>query len=127
MGLMFSTENIDFKLTNIMGNSSEAKAFPIEFEKLSLTSENLMYRLSEFENLSVASLTIDDQNAGFSDIGLKTKYSKSELSERLESERDHFNLNIASVDINDYKLESILSSEASFTSDKTNINSPELP
>lgn len=124
--LMFSTENLDLKLTNIVSNSSEAKDLSIEFEKLSLTSENLMYRLSEFENLAISFLTIDDQNANFSDIELKTKYSKSEFSERIESERDHFDLSIASVDINNYKLTSIFSSDASFTSENININSPEL-
>ena len=124
--LMFSTENLDFKLNTIVSNSLESKDFPIEFETLSLTSENLMYSLSEYENLSISSLAITTQNAGFSNVELKTKYSKSELSKRIESERDHFDLRIASVDINNYQLKSILSSNTSFTSENININFPEF-
>ncbi|WP_431136770.1 hypothetical protein [Psychroserpens mesophilus] len=124
--LIFSAEKLDFQLDSVVFNSSETKKLPFAFQNLSLSSENLKYNISEFENLFVASLNMNNQNTTLEEFELKTKYSKAELSKRIKTERDHFDLSIASVDIQNHNLKFDKTSSAHFEADSILINKPDF-
>jgi hypothetical protein len=122
--LIFSTEHLNLKLTFVESNTTEPNGLPFAFKDISITSENLNYAIGELDNLFVASLNIDSQNADFFDVKLKTKYSRTELSKHLKTERDHFDLSMASVEIQKYDYDVDTSNTASFDADKILFNKP---
>ena len=122
--LIFASEHLNVKLSSVESNTGKSEELPLTFKDITITSEHLKYAISPFENLDVSSLSIDTENAEFSDVKLKTKYSKSELSKRIETERDHYDLSVASVNIKSYKLDIDTSLTAAFETKNIVIDKP---
>ncbi|MEM5565175.1 hypothetical protein WNY78_08665 [Psychroserpens sp. AS72] len=102
--ILFSSENLNFESSSIVSNSIENSNLPFTFDGFLLTSENTKYKLNDFDNLFVKSIAINSKNSKLSEVKLQTKYAKQELSKHLKTERDHFDLNVASVEIKNQKL-----------------------
>ncbi len=103
--LLFSTENLNLQLSSIVSSASRASKLPFTFEDVLIASEKIKYRLNEFDDLFIESIEINPTDSKFLGLELKTKYLKEELSKHLKTERDHFDLSIASVEIKNQNLE----------------------
>jgi len=122
--LLFITKNLEMQLDSITINSSGTEKLPFTFKTISFNSEDVKYSINDFENLYVSSLEIDNHNLKFQDLKLKTKYSKTELSKRLKFERDHFDLSVTSVDVQNYNLTFDANSKVTFKSDRVFVDRP---
>ena len=98
--LIFKTDAFYLDLDAIELNSETlASRLPFNFGNVSVRSKNLKYQVGEFEHLFIDSLHLKNQRSMFSEVKFKTKYGKRELSQIIKKERDHFNVEIASVEI----------------------------
>ncbi|TXD82343.1 hypothetical protein ESY86_15030 [Subsaximicrobium wynnwilliamsii] len=98
--LIFKTNNLEFKLEGISVNAETlASKLPLEFKDLTFSTKNLKFQTNEFDDLYVDSISVTKTHSKFSGVAIKTKYSKSELSQRIKKERDHFDVTIASAEV----------------------------
>ncbi|WP_186990455.1 AsmA family protein [Constantimarinum furrinae] len=70
---------------------------PINFSGYTLEGDSLFTKISRYENLYTRTFSINDGNAVFNNIALKTKYSRAEHSRLLATELDHVNLTVDNV------------------------------
>ncbi|TYB74388.1 hypothetical protein ES676_06850 [Bizionia saleffrena] len=68
------------------------RRLPVEFKKYKASADSIFVKTNAFENLTVTDFNLEDKKAVFNTIKLKTKYSKNELSQKITTERDHFDL-----------------------------------
>ena len=73
---------------------------PIEYKTYKAKSDTVFVKVGPYENLTAKGFRIENRNAKFNDLTLKTKYSKRKLSRLITKERDHYNLSLNSVSIN---------------------------
>lgn len=77
------------------------RKIPLDFKAYSAKSDSVFVKLGPYENLTVKDFTIEDHKAVFKEIHLKTKYSKRELSKIIKKERDHYDLSLKSLALDD--------------------------
>lgn len=90
--------NFEFKGFGV-NPESEKKRVPFTYKSFDLEGKNLKWAVNDYENLTIGSLNVADSSAVFKDFGLKTKYSKQQLSDILKDERDHFDVNIKQLNL----------------------------
>ncbi|EGV42733.2 hypothetical protein BZARG_2531 [Bizionia argentinensis JUB59] len=102
--LMLQVENTNFSLKDIRfdKNTSEQK-IPISYTDLNLIFDTLFFRMGDYEDLTLGKSEIKNQQINFQELTLKTKYSKQELSRIISVERDHYNVKIKSVKLEDFE------------------------
>ncbi|WP_276167853.1 hypothetical protein [Zobellia alginiliquefaciens] len=70
---------------------------PVTYASLNFTGESLYVDLGAYEVLSIAKVDVNEGNLSVSDLKLKSKYNKTELSWHLHKEHDYINLEIPKV------------------------------
>ncbi|AXP82356.1 hypothetical protein CJ739_3294 [Mariniflexile rhizosphaerae] len=99
--LILNSKNIDVTIQNIELFDKETKnKKALSFESYQLSFENLFYQLNDFENVTVKKSEINNDKIKLNTVTLKTKYTKQKLSSLLTTERDHFNISIDSIELN---------------------------
>jgi len=120
---VLKTENLDLVLSQIrQAPESSNSKFPLIFEDIMFQTENLVYSLGNFENLYISSIDIDKLTSKFRGLRLKTKFGQRELSEIIKTERDHFNVEIKSLVINNQDLGYKKDSTFYYNSKKISLN-----
>jgi len=98
---VLKTEGVNLVLSQIsQAPESSNSQLSLMFEDISFQTENLVYSVGNFENLYVSNIDIDKLTSKFEEVKLETKFGQRELSEIIKTERDHFNVEIASMVIN---------------------------
>lgn len=125
--LLLKTENFTANVMDVQLSERTVKnRIPFLFKDYNFHFDSMFYHLSEYENVTIQSSKITREAAEFNNIKLQTKYSRQELSSMISKERDHFDVNINSIVLNDqefgYKNDSIFY----FTSPKIVIDQPKL-
>lgn len=82
-----------------------ARKIPFDYKNYMIKGDSIFTKLSSYDNLTVGDFNIDNGNARFNRISLKTKYSKKELSRIISKERDHYKLNLASLIIDEMDID----------------------
>ena len=77
------------------------RKIPATFKNYSAESDTVFVKVSAYENLIVKDFTIKNRKAVLKDVHLKTKYSKKELSKLISKERDHYDLSMKSLTVED--------------------------
>jgi hypothetical protein len=72
---------------------------PVTYSNYQATADSVFLKVSPFENLKTGPLTIKDRQATVNSIRLATKYSIPKHTKLLEKERDHFDVTLASLNI----------------------------
>jgi hypothetical protein len=124
--LLLKTEHMNFNMSALQSNASTKQSQPFDFDTMSITIDSLYFRLGEFENLYVDSIKITNKKALLYNICLKTGFSKTALSNIISTERDHFDLNIFSLEIQKQKLLFQKNRIAGFSCDALIINEPDF-
>lgn len=72
-------------------------AIPLHYEGYSLKTGRVFLDLGPFETLSIKACTVAGEELSLKQLLLKSKYTRQELSKRLNKEHDHIQLSIAEV------------------------------
>lgn len=120
--LVFSSPDFNLKVDALKLNQNENN--PLEFDDFSLQSRHLKYALNDYDDLLVDSLSITNTSSFFTEVSIKTKFGKEELSRIIDKERDHFNVNFKSVEFFGQELNFLKSSPFSLKSERVQINAP---
>ena len=100
---LISIESIDLSLKQVTTNPEIiTKYVPFTFTEYKLDFQKFNAPLGEFEALKMESMVIDNSNIEINNISLATIYSKSELSKKITYQRDHINLFIPSINVEDH-------------------------
>jgi len=75
------------------------RKIPLEYKSYTAKSDTVFVKVSPYENLTVKDFTVENRNAFFENLILKTKYSKRELSKLISKERDHYDLSLKSLSV----------------------------
>src|SRR5690606_27257396 len=95
---MLYTKGLSVELEGIkINNSTLFHKIPFEYIRFEAKSDSVFVKVSPYENLTVEDFSIKNNNAVFKNLTLKTKYSKRELSKIIHKERDHYNLSLDSL------------------------------
>ncbi|WP_289044162.1 hypothetical protein [uncultured Olleya sp.] len=99
--VLLKTENLNFSLSDFIFNGKQTSntKTPFQFKNVTLKIIDLEYQVNSFETLSFNELIFDNNTTAISDLKLKTKLSKENLSNQLQTERDHFDLHIPKIKI----------------------------
>lgn len=73
------------------------KKLPFTYSIYELKMQDVLLKSGEYENLMVENLHINKQKSVLTSVKLLTKYSKAELSKRISKERDHFDISVDSI------------------------------
>lgn len=87
------TEKASVGITGIVISSeSLQKRLPVTFESYNVNADSIFLKVNAFENLSATNVILKNKKATLEALHLKTKYSKTELSEKINKERDYFDV-----------------------------------
>lgn len=101
--LLLKSEQMDFKANNIaLKKSNPEEKASITFQDYLLTFSNLFYRLNDYENVFVKYADFNTDFHKIETLSLKTKYSQELLSKQISVERDHFDLTIDSIKVENH-------------------------
>jgi len=101
------------------------RRLPVEFENYTANADSIFVKTNPYENLTLSNFNLEDKRAVFNTVALKTKYSRTELSEQILKERDHFDLEIKKIIVNNINF-GFDKRELYVSSDYINMNSPDL-
>ncbi|MDN3725256.1 hypothetical protein QRD02_12775 [Aequorivita sp. SDUM287046] len=106
-------------------NKSIVQKIPFEYKDFEAKSDTVFVKVSPYENLTVENFSIEDKDAVFTNVLLKTKYSRRELSKVILQERDHFDLSLKTLKIQDFDF-GFLQNKFFAKSKHIALNSPSL-
>lgn len=96
-----STVNIrDIKIDKDIIN----RRFPVEFKNYRANADSIFVKTNPYENLTVADFNLENKQAVFNNVTLKTKYARTELSQQISTERDHFDLEVEKISVDNIKF-----------------------
>lgn len=97
------TKGLTIEVDNIkVDNKTVTRKIPFEYSDFDAKSDTVFVKIGHYENLTVEGFSIDNRNAIFKNLKLKTKYSKKELSRIITKGRDYYNLSLQSLSIQDF-------------------------
>lgn len=95
-------ENINFSLTGgKTGPELIKNKIPVQYDRYELTTKDIFVDLGPYEIFRASELQLKPKKATMRHLTLATKLSKSELSQNLSVERDHVDLKIPQLEIED--------------------------
>ena len=122
--LIVKAEKLDFAITEFVMDPKSDSKVPFVFNNSILNGTNLKYKAGVFETITLDDFTLDNNNVSIEGFSLKTNYTKEELSKVITTERDHFDLRIPKIEIQNQKVTFENKKINGFSSDKLVINLP---
>ena len=117
--------SLDLKEVSLNNQTKEGKV-PFKLKDFDLKVDSLFYAMNDFENLEVGSIDASMGQTRASQLRLKTKYSRATMDEMIETERDHFNLEVKSIQVSDQDFGYINDSTPYFKTGSIKIQQPEF-
>ena len=100
---LLKVETIEFSIKDVGTDPIQIKEYiPFKFDDYDLAFSNVSGPSGEYEEFFIGNYTMDSTSIEILDFKFNTKYSKSELSEKMRYERDYLNLKIPSIRINEH-------------------------
>ncbi|GAA3515652.1 hypothetical protein GCM10022393_32000 [Aquimarina addita] len=98
-------EHFDLTLNNTKINKNTIhNKIPLYFENVSLDAKNLALNTSRFEKMTVRNINLDKKKLKLDSLLLVSKYSKTVLSKKLTTERDHVTLSIPIIQLQNFDI-----------------------
>ena len=122
----FFTKDFSIEIGNIqLDNKILSNRIPIKYQTIEAKGDSIFFKANAYENLTVGNFSLENHNAIFNDLLFKTKYPKNEFSQKLDVERDHYDLILKTLSID--KLDfGFLDDELYVKSNKINLDTPSL-
>ncbi|GGG43492.1 hypothetical protein [Bizionia arctica] len=125
--LKLQTQNINLKIKNILYNEeTKNRKLPIDFGSYSLFFDSFFAQMGDYENVTLKQASVTNKTIDLTEFKLYTKYSKETLSKIIPFQRDHYNLEIDSIVVNQPKLDVVRDSVFSFDSNKIVVYQPDF-
>lgn len=100
---ILSVKEIDLNLKHVSTDPEIITDYiPFEFSEFYMTLTDMTVPLGKFEVLQMGSMELDNSTMAIKDISLATALSRAELSKQITAERDHINLNISDIVVNEH-------------------------
>ncbi len=80
------------------------KKIPLTYDHVSLVTDSVYMKISKYEDLTINSLKLEDKDIHLEGISLVPKYSKNEFARIIPFERDYTELQVPSIDVQDYEF-----------------------
>lgn len=101
--VQLETENLTLKINDITVNAETvARKIPLDYGFIAANGDSVFVNAGTYENLTIKSFSISDHTIKLNDLLFKTKYSRLELSRIIPVERDHYDLSIPMVSIENF-------------------------
>lgn len=125
--LLFYAEKLTANVMDIALDTTSVKnPIPFDYKNYNFSYNNLFYSMSDYENLEIASAEITQEQAVFNHLKMYTKYSKATYDRMLSIERDHFDVTVTSLVLEDQKFGYEKDSVFYFKSPKITFENPEM-
>jgi hypothetical protein len=96
--LLLKSTDVMLSLDDVMTDAKVMeKKLPFTYSNYELKMQKVFLKSGDYENLMVEDLLSNKQKLVLKSVKLLTKYSKAELSRRISKERDHFDIFIDSM------------------------------
>lgn len=96
--LLLKSTDVMLSLDDVMTDAKVMeKKLPFTYSNYELKIQKVFLKSGDYENLMVEDLLSNKQKLVLKSVKLLTKYSKAELSRRISKERDHFDIFIDSM------------------------------
>lgn len=100
-------EDFNITLNDVLVNNATIQhKIPYEFSEVAFESKSVQYRLNDYDLLSLNTISLLNHKLQIKDLAIKTLYSKTELSKVLEKERDHMEVEMPSLFIEGFRINS---------------------
>lgn len=100
---LLSLSNTSIIIEDILLNEETiTQKLPITYKSIYAETDSIFYKAGKFENLTVRNLKIKDNSLSLKGLHFKTKFSKSELSRIIKTERDHIDIKLKELSINKF-------------------------
>ncbi len=100
--LLLKIPHLTFDLKEIRTDENIVnEKLPIEFASINIEADSIFYRLNPYDNLKISNLDLKDNSLKIKNASIQTKYSRSRLSQIIPKERDHMNLSIPEMTLNE--------------------------
>lgn len=97
------TKNVYLKLRDIEINENTLKQkIPLKYNSFEAKGDSTFLKANDYENLFIGDFAIENHNLLLNKLEFRTKYSKTELSQIIKVERDHYTLSLNSLWINQF-------------------------
>lgn len=97
------TKDLSIEVQGIeLDTKTLGQKIPFKYQNIEAKVDSIFVKANEYENLTIADFSLENKNAIFKNIGFKTKYSKARLSEIIKVERDHYDLSLKSLSVNQF-------------------------
>lgn len=119
-------DSINFTLDKWSTDAKKLKEkLPFSYQDLQFDTKEIFLKMSDFENLKIKQTTYNNRDFKLQNLYLEPKYSKEVLSTKLAVERDHIQLHIPELKLEELDF-SIQNKTFSVSSDTCEITKPNL-
>lgn len=120
-------KNISVNVQDIeLDNATLSRKLPVQFRDYSAEGDSIFVKVSDYENLTVKNFSLKNKKAIFDSLQLKTKYTRVRLSQLISKERDHYNLQIDKLSVDNIDFGFIFNDKFFAKSDIVILNAPTL-
>lgn len=99
--VFFDTKDVNLAFNDIKFDKNTAEStIPFEYSDYEITTKGLEFQPGAFERITLNSLKLTRNHWEVNDIKLNTIYSKTELSNKINQERDHFTVSVDRISLN---------------------------
>lgn len=76
-----------------------SRKIPLNYSDMLLEADSLFLKISPYDNLTIGSVRLEKEDVVLKNTKISTKYTKEELSRKIDIERDHVELQISELGI----------------------------
>lgn len=121
-----SMPKVNFELKEFQIQPKASKiSNKIKFQDFKVSASNVKWAINKFDDLFADTIEITNDYAVFNEFQIKTKYNRQDYSEILKVERDHFQLKIEQLKLNDLDYGFDIENKFYLTSKEINVVTPE--
>jgi hypothetical protein len=125
--LKLQTQNIHLKLEKIVySNETKNRKIPINYGNYEVFFDSFFFQLSEYENMTINHTELTKDALELENFRFYTKYTIEKLSKIIPFERDHYNLEIDSILVEQPQLKVVKDSIWNFESKKVMFYQPDF-
>jgi hypothetical protein len=96
-----SFSNASISIEDVLINEQTLlEKIPVKFENVSVNANSIFLKAGKYENLTVKYFKYDDHSISLNGLHFKTKYSEKKLSRIIKKERDHIDVKVEDLKIN---------------------------
>lgn len=98
--LLFEIKKFKLSLKDVSHHISRKNRIPVTFSGFDLVADSVQLNVGLHDRLYIQNASLKEHTSVLKTVHLKTNYSRRELSKRIKVERDHLDLNVDSIVIN---------------------------